>query len=92
MANGLFVEGIGIIHWTFVAADSSDLNICSHCYYVPEAKVRLIKRSFGVIGEFVCTENNVLRSRIILCLTLITILQVTSPLRMVGTLYSMSLR
>ena len=64
MANGIKIAGIGIVHWTFVAADGSDLVIRSQCYYVPEAKVRLIspqrlfKKSAGIVGEFICTEDN----------------------------------
>lgn len=64
MANGLTIEGIGIVHWTFTTEKGQSIVVRSQCYYVPAAKVRLIspqqlfKRSMGVIGEFICTEDN----------------------------------
>ena len=64
MANGIRIKGIGIVHWTFIADDGSDLVIRSQCYYVPEAKVRLIipqrlfKKAAGIVGEFVVTEDD----------------------------------
>lgn len=64
MANGLPIAGIGIVHWTFVDSNGNDLVIRTQCYYVPEAKVRLIspqrlfKRAVGVSGVFSCTEKN----------------------------------
>jgi hypothetical protein len=64
MANGINISGIGIIHWTFVASDGNNLVIRSQCYYVPEAKMRLIspqrlfKKAVGITGESVCTEDH----------------------------------
>ena len=54
MANGLLIEGIGIVKWTFTAGDTT-VAIHSQCYYVPYAKVRLIspqrlfRKSKGVL-------------------------------------------
>jgi hypothetical protein len=42
MAGGICIGGIGIIHWTFIASDGSNLVIRMQCYYMPEAKARLI--------------------------------------------------
>lgn len=64
MANGLDIEGLGIVHWTFTTAQGQSFVVISQCYYVPKAKVRLIspqrlfRKSVGVIGEFICTEDS----------------------------------
>lgn len=64
MTNGLLIAGVGVVHWTFVDEHGNDLIIRTQCYYVPDAKVRLIspqrlfKRAVGVIGEFTCIEEN----------------------------------
>ena len=62
MANGLRIEGIGNIRWGFKMKDKL-LIIHSRCYYVPEAKARLIspQRLFnsnkGVNGHFLINEK-----------------------------------
>ena len=63
MANGMLIEGVGIVKWRF-ETESEPLVITTHCYYVPSAKVRLISpqrlfnRSKGLKGEFICREDN----------------------------------
>ena len=63
MAQGLKIEGIGPVTWTFRNADGSELIIRSQCYYVPNAKVRLLspQRLFnkkrGMSGKFEGDED-----------------------------------
>ena len=63
MANGLRIEGIGNIRWGFKMGNKL-LIIHSRCYYVPEAKARLIspQRLFnaekGVDGHFLIKETH----------------------------------
>ena len=58
MAQGLKIEGVGPVTWTFRNSDGSELMIRSQCYYVPEAKVRLLSpqrlfnKAKGVVGKF----------------------------------------
>jgi len=42
MADGQEVMGIGEISWTFVADDSTEVQIVTDGYYVPQGKARLI--------------------------------------------------
>ena len=57
MANGMPVEGIGNVKWSF-KSDSNNVVVHTQCYYVPNAKVRLIRpqrlynKKSGVNGSF----------------------------------------
>ena len=57
MANGMPVEGIGKVKWS-LKSDSNNIVIHTQCYYVPNAKVRLISpqwlfnKESGVTGSF----------------------------------------
>ena len=57
MANGMLVEGIGKVKWS-LKSDSNNVVIHTQCYYVPNAKVRLISpqrlfnKESGVGGSF----------------------------------------
>ena len=42
MANGLKIEGVGPVTWTFSNKDGTEVQIRSQCYYVPQSKMRLI--------------------------------------------------
>ena len=42
MAQGLKIEGVGPVTWTFCIPDGSEMKIRSQYYLVPEGKVRLI--------------------------------------------------
>ena len=63
MAQGLKIEGVGAVTWTFRNFNSSEVCIRSQCYYVPEAKVRLIspQRLFdkhrGITGRYEGDED-----------------------------------
>jgi GAG-pre-integrase domain len=63
MAQGLKIAGVGPVTWTFRNPDGSEVRIRSQCYYVPEAKVRLISpqrlynKSKGVTGKFEGDED-----------------------------------
>lgn len=63
MAQGLLIEGIGPVTWTFRNSDGSEVEIRSNCYYVPNSKVRLIspQRLFnaakGIRGKFEGNEQ-----------------------------------
>ena len=63
MAQGLKIEGIGAVTWKFRNTDGSELTICSQCYYVPNAMVRLLSpqrlfnKSKGVSGKFEGDED-----------------------------------
>ena len=58
MAQGLKIEGIGPVTWIFRNADGSELIIRSQCYYVPNAKIRLLSpqrlfnKTKGMSGKF----------------------------------------
>ena len=62
LANGMKIEGIGTIQWSFKSS-AGLLTIHSKCYYVPNAKAclispqRLFKASEGVTGAFIVKEN-----------------------------------
>ena len=63
MAQGLKIAGVGPVTWTFRNPDGSEVKIRSQCYYVPEAKVRLISpqrlfnKNKGVTGKFEGDED-----------------------------------
>jgi hypothetical protein len=63
MAQGLLIEGIGPVTWTFRNNDGSEVKIRSNCYYVPNSKVQLIspRRQFhsarGIRGKFEGNEQ-----------------------------------
>jgi hypothetical protein len=42
MANGLKIEGIGLVTWTFVASDGSPLTLQGLSHYVPHTPARLL--------------------------------------------------
>ena len=42
MANGMKIEGVGPVTWTFSNKDGTEVQICSQCYFVPQSKMRLI--------------------------------------------------
>ena len=42
MANGLRIEGIGQVTWTFTNTDGTEVRIIGLAYYVPGAKARLL--------------------------------------------------
>ena len=58
MANGLSISGIGKVTWVFLAKNGDEVAITTNCYYVPEAKARLLSpqrlfnRSEGVVGYY----------------------------------------
>ena len=58
MANGLKIEGIGLVTWTFVASDGFPLTVQGLSYYVPQAPARLLSpqrlfdSSNGVHGHY----------------------------------------
>ena len=41
MAQGMLIEGIGVVHWSFKSGNTH-LIIKTKCYYVPDSKARLI--------------------------------------------------
>ena len=63
MAQGLKIESIGPVTWTFRNSDGSKLMIRTQCYFVPEAEVwllcpqRLFNKGKGVDGKFEGTED-----------------------------------
>ena len=63
MANGMNIEGVGIIKWSFRTTHGI-LTIHSRCYYVPDSKARLIspqrlfRKSEGVVGRFITAEDS----------------------------------
>ena len=73
MANGLPIEGIGPVTWTFSKSDGTEVRIRSMAYHVAGAKARLLSPqrlfdpSTGVRGKYegnhksfrLCIENNV---------------------------------
>ena len=58
MAQGMPIEGVGTVCWTFTAEDGSDLEIATQAYLVPQAQQRLLSpqrlfhRENGVAGKF----------------------------------------
>ena len=64
LAHGLKVEGIGEVSWNFVTSQHESITIITECYYVPEARARLLspQRLFnsreGVEGSFSCLEEH----------------------------------
>jgi hypothetical protein len=67
MANGMRIEGIGNIQWSFRTSDKL-LVVHSRCYYVPQSKARLISpqrlfnKAKGVEGTFTVLEEHALIS------------------------------
>jgi hypothetical protein len=63
MANGMLIEGIGNIQWSFRAGDKL-LVVHSRCYYVPDSKARLISpqrlfnKAKGIEGAFTVLEEH----------------------------------
>jgi hypothetical protein len=63
MANGMLIEGIGVVEWSFESLSGATVTIKTECYYVPASKVRLISpqrlfnSSRGISGEFICRED-----------------------------------
>jgi hypothetical protein len=63
MANGMLIEGIGVVEWSFESSSGATVTIKTECYYVPASKVRLISpqrlfnSSQGISGEFICREG-----------------------------------
>ena len=63
MANGMIIEGKGIVEWTFSGKENKRLTVKTLCYYVPDCKARLIspQRLFnkdkGVSGKFVVEQT-----------------------------------
>ena len=63
IAQGLRIEGMGPVTWTFRNSDGSEVSIRSNCYYVPAAQVclispqRLFNQARGVGGTFAGNEN-----------------------------------
>jgi hypothetical protein len=62
MGQGMKIEGIGVVNWTFVNK-GTELTIQTQCYYVPQARARLIspqrlfRKSEGVTGSFLVEED-----------------------------------
>ena len=42
MANGLRIEGLGPVTWTFANGGNKPASVTSMAYYVPKAKARLL--------------------------------------------------
>ena len=67
MANGMRIEGIGNIQWSFRAGNKL-LVVHSRCYYVPDSKARLISpqrlfnKAKGVHGSFTVLEEHAVLS------------------------------
>jgi hypothetical protein len=67
MANGMRIEGIGNIQWSFRAGKKL-LVVHSRCYYVPDSKARLISpqrlfnKAKGVNGSFTVLEEHAVLS------------------------------
>jgi hypothetical protein len=63
MGQGMKIEGVGVVKWTFMDKDT-ELTIETQCYYVPQARSRLIspQRLFckgkGVTGSFSVEETS----------------------------------
>jgi hypothetical protein len=58
MANGLRIEGVGPVTWTFSNGENDDVVVRSMAYYVPKAKARLLSpqrlfdASTGIKGSY----------------------------------------
>jgi hypothetical protein len=63
MANGMIIEGKGIVEWTFSGKENKRLTVKTLCYYVLDCKARLIspQRLFnkdkGVSGKFAVEQT-----------------------------------
>ena len=63
MAEGMKIEGVGNIKWSFRSKDGI-ITLHSRCYYVPDAKARLIspQRLFneeqGITGQYITKEKH----------------------------------
>ena len=63
MAGGMQIKGIGKVAWS-VKADDGILTVHSKCYYVPQAKTRLLSpqqlfcASQNINGSFTCRETH----------------------------------
>jgi hypothetical protein len=63
MANGMPIEGVGNVVWTFDDVEGNEISIRTKAYYVPKAKARLLspQRVFnkkrGVAGCFSGDED-----------------------------------
>jgi hypothetical protein len=57
MAQGMSVGGTGIVSWTFTADDRSEIEVCTHAYYVPNLAARLLSpqrllnKKTGIFGK-----------------------------------------
>ena len=64
MANGLKIEGIGPVTWTFSNKDGTEVQIRSQCYYIPQSKMHLISpqqlfnQNKGVAGWYKGDEES----------------------------------
>ena len=62
MAQGMLIEGVGYVHWSFKSGNTN-LVIKAKCYYVPDSKARLIspqrlfRKEAGITGKFTCEED-----------------------------------
>jgi hypothetical protein len=63
MANGIEIQGIEIIAWTFTAKYGTEVQIRTEAYYVPEAKQRLLSpqrlfnKNKGIFGSYSGDED-----------------------------------
>ena len=63
MAQGISIAGTGVVQWAFQSKNQEEIIIKTHCYYVPNAKVRILspQRLFceekGIIGSFQTEEK-----------------------------------
>jgi hypothetical protein len=63
MAQGMSVEGTGIVSWTSTADDGSEIEVRTHAYYVPKAAARLLSpqrllnKKTGIFGKFPGDED-----------------------------------
>jgi hypothetical protein len=64
MAQGMSVEGTGIVSWTFTADDGSEIEVRAHAYYVPKSAARLLSpqrlfnKKTGIFGKFSGDEDS----------------------------------
>jgi len=63
MAQGMKIEGIGTLKWTFVSETGNDVTIRAQAYYVPAARARLIspqrlfRKEAGTGGQYIVGET-----------------------------------
>ena len=63
MAQGMAIEGVGYVHWSFKCGNTC-MVIKAKCYYVPDSKARLIspqrlfRKEAGITGCFTCEESH----------------------------------